>query len=191
MLRKKSPWPDAQAPRRALGLDEVYRLHAEEVAHWALRMGGPSTDVEDVVQEVFLQVHRALPGFRGQSTLKTWLYRVTQSVLSQRRRKDRWRSWLRTPMEDVQELVASSAPSPQEETEQREAQRRIYKILDRMSEGYRQLLILFELEELSGEQIAEMTGLKLATVWVRLHRARRQFARELGALQLLEEEAQR
>jgi DNA-directed RNA polymerase specialized sigma24 family protein len=55
----------------------------------------------------------------------------------------------------------------------------VYRILDRLTDKYREVLILFELEGASGEQIAALTGRKLATVWVHLHRARRQFLDEL------------
>lgn len=189
LFRNRSPWFSTQETPRPLGLDEVYRLHAEDVARWVSRMGGPgmAREVEDVVQEVFLQVHRALPGFRGESSLRTWLYRVTQSIVSQRRRRERrsggWGAAHSVSLDDIQDHVESGDPSAHELSERRQANARIYQVLDRMNEGYRTLLILFEMEELSGEEIAELTGLKLATVWVRLHRARKQFAQELAALE--------
>jgi len=187
-LFRKTPWVHTEVPSPSLEVEEVYRLHAEDVARWTMRVGGPSIDVEDVVQEVFLQVHRALPSFRGESGLKTWLYRITQNVVYHRRRKDRWRSWTSQPAEELEAELPSDAPSPLQDAERQEARERVYRVLDGMSEKYRTLLILFELEELSGEEISELTGIKLATIWVRLHRARRDFVRRLEALNQEERE---
>src|SRR5438067_5524112 len=87
--------------REPLALVGVYRAHAQDVARWAQRLGGPAVDVEDVTQEVFLAVHRKLAGFRGDSSLTTWLYRITENVVRHRRRKDRWRKRLSGSAEET------------------------------------------------------------------------------------------
>jgi RNA polymerase sigma-70 factor, ECF subfamily len=158
--------------------DQLYREHVEEVARWAARLGGADIDVDDVVQEVFVAVYKQLPKFRGESSVRTWLYRITANQVGERRRRDRWRRFFGGA---VAEDLASPALTPVENLERREAQARVYRALDAMNDRYRTLVILFELEKLSGQQIAELLGMSLDSVWVTLHRARAQFKKRLEA----------
>jgi RNA polymerase sigma-70 factor, ECF subfamily len=185
-LATRKPLMGTLRVSQPLTFPEVYRLHAQDIGRWAHRLGGPTVDVEDVVQEVFLAVHRKLSGFRGESSLSTWLYRITENVIRHRRRKDRWRKWLGGSAEEVAGEEPAPGPSPIEGIEQRQSSAKVYRVLDSMKEKYRNVLILFELEELSGEQIAVLTGAKTATVWVWLHRARADFAKRLDALEAAE-----
>jgi RNA polymerase sigma-70 factor (ECF subfamily) len=157
-----------------LDLADVYRAHAPSVARWAARLGGPSAEIEDLVHEVFVIVERKLPAFRGDA-LTTWLYRITENVVRHQRRKNRLLSWLGIDMPEH----ADEAPLPDEAIERKRSIEKVYRILDRMSEKYRTVLILHEIEGLSGPEIAELRGLKPSTVWVQLHRARAMFLAEL------------
>ena len=156
----------------------IYREHVEQVARWAARLGG-DIDVDDVVQEVFVAVHKQLAKFRGESQVKTWLYRITANQVAERRRKDRWRRFLRGSATDVAGQLPSPALTPVETLERREASARVYRALDKLNERYRNLIILFELEKLSGQEIAELTGMSVDSVFVTLHRARAQFVKRL------------
>ncbi len=178
------PSPDENAPRpgapAAIDLDEVYRSHAGRVARWVGHLGGPTADVDDLVHEIFLVADRRLPDFRGDAKLTTWLYGITERVVRGRRRNDRIRRWLgQTRRADMERALSPTQLTPIEELERRRAAATVYRILDRLSEKYREVLILFELEGASGEEIAALTGRKLATVWVHLHRARTRFLEEL------------
>ena len=160
-----------------VSISEVYRLHARDVARWAARLGGPQVDVEDVVQDVFLTAHRLLPEFRGEAKITTWLFRITQNQVRHRLRRLRLRRLFSSSSEEG-DLVAelpSNAPSPVDDLERKEARATVYRILDGMSEKYRTAFILFEIEKLSGEEIAQLLSQKVATIWVWLHRARAQF----------------
>jgi RNA polymerase sigma-70 factor, ECF subfamily len=157
-------------------LDAIYRAHAATVARWVAKLAGPSADVEDLVHEIFLVVRRRLPEFRGDAKLTTWLYRITERVAQQSRRRDRFRRWFsHTRRLEIEDATSAARLTPVDALERRQATEACYRILDRMPDKYRTVLILFELEELSGEEIASLTGLKLATVWVQLHRARSRF----------------
>jgi RNA polymerase sigma-70 factor (ECF subfamily) len=180
-LANKQPL-EAEDEGQPLDLTEVYRQYVQTVARWAARLGGPGMDVEDVVQDVFLSVQRALPHFRGESRLGTWLYRITENTVTQRRRRWRWTRWLGGTGEEVARDVASGTASPEQAFESREATARVYRALERMKDRSRNLIVLFELEGMSGEAIAELTGTKTATVWVQLHRARVEFLKQLQAL---------
>jgi RNA polymerase sigma-70 factor, ECF subfamily len=187
------PSPDRDAgERRARGtldFDAVYKQHAPDVARWAARLGGPGADVEDITQEVFLVVDRRLHEFRHDSRLSTWLFSITAKIVAndRRRRKIR-RWWLRlTPTAGAD--TASEAETPLEQVERRERRRQFYDALDGLNERQRRVLVLFELEEMSIAEIAELTGLRAGNVRVVLHRARTAFLKRMTAGELRDAEA--
>jgi RNA polymerase sigma-70 factor (ECF subfamily) len=155
--------------------DVVFREHVQTVARWVSQLGGPSADIEDLVQEVFLVVEKKLPSFRGSGKLTTWLYRITALVVRAHRRRLRIRNRFFGGAEAEGENVPTLAQGPLETLEQREAILLVHRALDGISEKLRTVFILFELEGLSGEEIADVLGVQIGTVWVRLHRARQKF----------------
>ncbi len=181
---KVDPADPSSRPPYEIGA--LYRAHASTVARWACRLGGPAIDIEDVVQEVFLTVHRLLSEFRGDAKITTWLFRITQNQVRHQRRKLRFRQFLSGSAVDVIGQTASTRPTPVEVLEQRQANATIYRVLDGMSDKYRTAFILFEIEHVSGEEIASLMGQKVATIWVWLHRARAQFADGLEKLEKAE-----
>jgi RNA polymerase sigma-70 factor (ECF subfamily) len=183
----KGPAPDASPDAevddgRALDFDALYHAHAQDVARWAARLGGPTVDAEDVAQEVFLIVHRQIGGWRGEARPTTWLYRITENVVRHRRRKERWRRWLGGSADEVAGDRPSPALGPLAELERKQAAALVYRALDGLPEKQRSALILFELEGATGDEIAELLGARPATVWVWLHRARAKFLERLTAL---------
>lgn len=169
----------AEVPQ-ALDLDALYRAHALTVARWAAHLGGPSADLDDLVHEIFLVAGRRLSEFRSEAKVTTWLYRITERVVAARRRRERTHRWLRqTRHADVERELCSAPLTPVEDLQRQQARATVYRVLDGLPEKYRSVLILFELEGLSGEEIAALTGRKLPTVWVHLHRARARFLAEL------------
>jgi RNA polymerase sigma-70 factor (ECF subfamily) len=159
-----------------LDVEELYRAHARTVARWAARLGGPGTDVEDVVQEVFLVAKRRLRTFSGDGRVTTWLFRTTANVAAAARRKQRMSRWLgRTAAADPPPGMAAAEPAPGEALEQRQEAERVYRALDGLPERLRRVLILFEIEGLSTNEIAELAGARVATVRVWLFRARARF----------------
>ena len=166
-----------------LDIEAVFRRHRGDIERWAARLGGPLVDGEDVAQEVMMVAHRRLPGFSHPAQLVAWLFKTTQNIATTRRRRERLRRWLRgMPLDYAAELQARG-PSVVEEMERREARAEVYAALDKLAAKYRDVVILFEIEGLSGEEIATLTGTPLATVWVRLHRGRRQFRAHYEELQ--------
>jgi RNA polymerase sigma-70 factor (ECF subfamily) len=183
--------PSAAAPSLSASSDAsletgaVYRAHVHEVARWVSRLGGPGIDVEELVQEVFLRVHRLLPRFRGEARMTTWLYSITQNVVWSRRRRERFRRLFAFSgdFDTLTLTLASTQPTPVEVLEQRQSLELIYAALEGLREMYRTVFIMFEIDERSGEEIAELTGTRVATVWVRLNRARNQLAARLEKLE--------
>jgi len=179
VIRRHTLWEKVsrtsdQGPTSEESVATLFAAHADTVAGWASRLCGPAIDVEDVVQEVFIVVHRKLGRFRGESNVTTWLYGITANVVRQYRRKAWRRRWFGGRDEPAEDLPA--VPTPLEEVERQRSVRAVYRVLDAMGENSRNVLILSEVEGLSGEEIAELTGTKVGTVWVRLHRARAEFA---------------
>jgi RNA polymerase sigma-70 factor (ECF subfamily) len=179
--------PRSGPPRLAVvpPLADIYRRHAKDVGRWAARLGGPRVDVDDVVQEVFIIAARKLDSFRGDAKLGTWLFRITDHVVRNHRRWWRVRRVL-TPFTDRHsEQLASADIDPLETLERRTAATRAFRVLDRLPEKQRRVLVMQELEELPAEEIAELLEARVETVRVWLHRARRSF---LKSLQQLEDE---
>jgi RNA polymerase sigma-70 factor (ECF subfamily) len=157
--------------------EQIYAAWFHEVARWVRAFGGLEADVEDLTQEVFMVVRRKLGTFDG-GNLPGWLYRVAQRTVRDYRR----RAWFRRIFagRSVEtEAEASSdwtrAPDPGEILEQREAEKTLSEIVAQMSAVRRSAFILFEVEGYSGEEIAELEGIPLNTVWTRLHHARKDF----------------
>jgi RNA polymerase sigma-70 factor, ECF subfamily len=165
-----------------LTLEALYRAHASTVAQWALRLGGPAVDWQDVVQDVFIKVQRELPRFRGAAQVTTWLYTFTINELRNRRRKDSVRGMIGGSKEESL-VVVDRGPSPHESLERAQANRRVAFVLGRLSARARETLVLFEMEGRSGREVSERMGIPLSNVWVTLHRARAAFARELARLE--------
>jgi RNA polymerase sigma-70 factor, ECF subfamily len=166
--------PRSQPAERAVhDTSSLFQRHAATVARWVRRLGGPGIDAEDAVQEVFLVAHRRLDDFAVEAKLKAWLFRTTVAVVRSHRRKLRWRRLF--PWGPEERELASEGPTPLEELERRRLAAATYRWLDRLPEKHRAVLVLFEVEGRSGEEIGELLGVKVATVWVWLHRARARF----------------
>ncbi len=190
-------WPDAASADWALvqqcaGGDEAAcsRLvtdHQRMVYQLALHLLGDAQEALDLSQEVFLRVFRTLPQFRGQSTLKTWIYRI---VVNQASNRQRW--WRRrhrsqqVPLDDSMsgpgELPESrSFAMPDRVLQQRETADRVWAALDRLPFDQRTVIVLREIDGLSYDEIASSTGVAVGTVKSRLARARENLRSVLGA----------
>ncbi|HEY5281198.1 MAG TPA: sigma-70 family RNA polymerase sigma factor [Polyangia bacterium] len=157
----------------AFDIEATFRRHRGDLERWATRLGGPLVDAEDVAQEVMMVAHARLPQFRHEAQVTTWLFKTTRNIAATHRRRERIRRWLRGMPLDYAVDLQAQGPSVLEEMERQEAAAEIYSALDRLAEKYRSVVILFEIEGLSGEEVASLTGTSLATVWVRLHRGRK------------------
>jgi RNA polymerase sigma-70 factor (ECF subfamily) len=164
-------------PEGSLNAGTIYRMHVHQVARWAARLGGPALDLEDTVHEVFAIACRRLSTFRGESSLSTWLFGITDKVVRHRRRKERWQRWLSGSANATDGHVESVCLDPLRVVERNQATRDVYRVLDRLSEDDRRILILFELEELAAYEVAALLGIKAANARLRRHRARARFLR--------------
>jgi len=183
-----APDPDARRDRETgkFQFDAVYQAHAQTVARWAARLGGPGVDVEDITQEVFLVADRRLHEFRYESQLATWLFSITAKIVANDRRRRRLRGWWLRLTPNAGATVAATTDTPLEQLERRERRTQFYEALDAVGERQRRVLVLFELEEMSIAEIAALTGLRPGNVRVLLHRARAAFLKRMTVCELRE-----
>ena len=160
---------ERRAPSTAL---EVHARHADFVWSTLYRLGVPSADRADVLQEVFLVVHRRVADFDGRSKVTTWLYSICVRVVSGWRRTRRRRPEVPT----VEHLDAPFAATQESSVSAREARVEVARALDGLDVEKRAVFVMFELEDLSCAEIAEIVGVPVGTVHSRLHAARAEFA---------------
>jgi RNA polymerase sigma-70 factor (ECF subfamily) len=157
----------------------VYDQYFGFVWRNVLNRGIPHSSVDDVVQEIFIVVHRKLREFEGRSSLRTWLAGIARRVVSDHVRK-RGNAPAGDPL-DVD--VASALADPAEALDNKVAARLVDGLLALMTEDQREVFMLHELEEMTGREIAETTGTNENTVHTRLRAARKIFQEGLARLE--------
>jgi RNA polymerase sigma-70 factor (ECF subfamily) len=151
---------------------QIYDRHRRDVARLVYRMVGARSDLDDVIQEVFVQVYKSLKDFRGQSKFTTWLHRVTVNVVLMHRRAARSRPTFAESSPEVS--VRSDDIGPDEDVERRERMRAFGRVLDRLADKKRVVFVLHELEGLPPGEISKIVGAPILTVRTRLFYARRE-----------------
>jgi RNA polymerase sigma-70 factor (ECF subfamily) len=161
-----------------LTLESLFRTYADDVCRIVARLLGPGAseaDVDDLAQQVFLAAHRALPRFRGDSQVRTWMYGITARIVLQHLRgRRRYRAMIER-FEAAMELV-ETPPGLEEEIARRQALHRVWSALLRIKPERRVVFVLFEIEGLSAGEIAAVLGVKEEAVRSRLRRAREDLA---------------
>ncbi len=160
---------------------DVYDETAAFVWRALWRLGVPDAAVEDVVQEVFLIVHRRLGEFEGRSSVRTWVYGIAVRVARAHRRTTMRRPALSTATADVEleRLREDPARAPDALLEKAQATELLSVLLDQLDADLREVFVLAELEEMSAVEIGDVLGLRPNTVSSRLRLARRDFDRAL------------
>lgn len=148
----------------------LVRTYQHRVFGVAARMLGNTAEAEEVAQEVFLRVHRAIGEFRGEAKLSTWLYTIT-SRLCLGRLGGRERRVARDG-EEVLTRLASGEADPAAALERSELEVALHRAIGELPEDRRVVVILRDLEGLAYEEIAAALELPVGTVRSRLHRAR-------------------
>jgi RNA polymerase sigma-70 factor (ECF subfamily) len=166
--------------------EELITRFQQPVYVLALRLLNDSAESSDVVQEVFLKVFRNIGSFRGQSTLKTWIYRITVNEAHNTRRwffrHKRHEVDLDTPEEsrDWRQFIADHGRSPYDEAVNKERHVMIEAALQRISPVFREAVVLRDITDLSYEDIAAVLGVSLGTVKSRILRGREALREQLS-----------
>jgi RNA polymerase sigma-70 factor, ECF subfamily len=155
---------------------DIYNEHSRAIYYLALRFLGDPQKAEDATHDVFLKAFRKMDSFRGESSWRTWLYRIT--INHCRNLQQSWND--RHMFSNADDAVWDNAPaktdSPFRILETKELGERIQKALDGLSAEYRLLLLLVADEQLSYEQVGTLTEQTPDAVRGKLHRARKAFA---------------
>jgi RNA polymerase sigma-70 factor, ECF subfamily len=175
-----------------LSFEEIHETYRPKIERYLTRMVG-ETEAEDLTQEVFVKIHRGLNGFKGDSSLSTWIYRIaTNTALDTLRSPGFRRSAKDLPlMEDDDPCAEASAcmespivpgeTSPEREVFKKERFECYRGVLKDLPPNYRAVIGLSELGDLAVDEIAAILGLNPSTVKMRLHRGRERLLRELKA----------
>jgi RNA polymerase sigma-70 factor (ECF subfamily) len=150
---------------------ELHRAYHPVVRTFLRRLGVAPAELDDASQEVFVQMFRSLRGFECRADLKTWVYRLCVTHAGRVRRR-------RTLQKGLAWLGFGRPPAVSEGLAWSESalERRVADALAAMKAMSREVLVMYELEGLSGDEIAAVLGCPVATVWRRLHYARGEFS---------------
>lgn len=167
--------------------DEIYKAFFPGIRQYLAKMVG-EFQAEDLAQEVFNKVHKGLPGFKGDSGLSTWIYRIATHAAIDRSRTRGFKNEKATaPMEESPAQPSRDPGSgimekpPEQQVIKEEMNACIEEFVERLPYDYKAVLILSQYEQLKNREIADILNLSLETVKIRLHRARTRLKKELDA----------
>ncbi len=165
----------------------IYAEYRPKIVGYLRRLVG-DVDAEDVAQEVFVKVGKALEGFRGDSSLSTWIYRIATNTATDHLRKFASRQVVDFPIDSSDNDIPPDGTMPDESVPvldtlliRKDMNECIRGIVESLPDSYRSVLVLSEFEGLTNSEIADVTGISLDTVKIRLHRARTKLRKALEA----------
>ncbi|MDH5675053.1 MAG: sigma-70 family RNA polymerase sigma factor [Myxococcales bacterium] len=177
MAAEDPTWLQRLQRRDEAAFNELVIRHQDSVFRLLLGMLGNRAEAEDVAQEVFVSAFKAIHRFRGDSAISTWLYRVAANhgknriKYLARRARDSQRP-LEEGLDGGSSVLAAAPTRPDQQAEGHQAEHHLQRALAALEEDQRVLIMLRDVQNLSYEEIAEVTSLPIGTVKSRLHRAR-------------------
>jgi RNA polymerase sigma-70 factor (ECF subfamily) len=176
-----------------LTFEQLVRDHQDMVFRTLLRLTGSREHVDDLAQDVFLRLYRALPSFRGEALITTYLYRITVNVAQdewkRRRRDDRPLVSLSDEGTGWEDRLQHPSRNAEQQIEEHEFQQTVEEQLQLLSQIERSVLVLYHQEERTYEQISVALGLPIGTVRTHLHRGRKKLREALQQRQTNERRA--
>ena len=173
--------PHREAP--AVGsFDALYERRLSDVSRWVRVLGTRDADCQDIVQEVFLVVHRLLSRFDGQNEAG-WIFQIVRRKVRDHRRLLWAKKFFGHQRVPVEEGVLWTNRGPLDELDRKQKARLLTQVVDRLTENERVAFLLFEIEGSTGQEIADFVGAPINTIWARILRARRKLQKELLRLE--------
>lgn len=161
------------APPGQASFEQVYEASFDFVYRNARRLGVPASATDDVVQEVFLVLHRRLAEYDGRATLRSWVYGILANTVRQYRRTFRRKQAPLQGIENDEELgPASSHAGPEQRAQHQQDMVLLLSLLQELPEEQRELIVLADLEQLNVPEICACVGGNANTVYSRLRVAR-------------------
>ncbi|HEX9445686.1 MAG TPA: sigma-70 family RNA polymerase sigma factor [Candidatus Binatia bacterium] len=179
--------PDGELVRRVRGGDrsafnQLVLKYRSRVMGVAARMLDDRAEAEDLAQDVFVRVYRALGDFKGEALFSTWLYRVTANACLNRKKKRQRERRLEADIGGLEPLHFDPFSNPHVLLERKQLRALLERLIQALPEEQRMVLILRDVEGLSYDEIADCLGVELGTVRSRLHRARAEVQARVKAL---------
>lgn len=165
---------------------DVYNEFHEKLNRYLARLVGKN-DAEDLTQEVFLKINKGLQDFQGKSSLSTWVYRIATHAAVDKMKSRSGREGRETAtLEEISHAPENRRAEEETLSAEREAIGKemtecIREFIDKLPTDYRVVILLSEMKDLSNRQIADILGIGLAAVKIRLHRARARLKAEFEA----------
>jgi RNA polymerase sigma-70 factor (ECF subfamily) len=160
---------------RETSFEELVRRYQRPIAAYVYRMVGDYDSALDLTQEVFIKVYNSLTRYRSEFKFSTWIYRIAHNAAIDhlRRHSVREQSFVTGIDGERREItIESRRLTPEQESEKKEQRSEIESVVQMLPAAYRELIVLRHSQDLSYDEIAEVTGLPLGTVKNRLFRAR-------------------
>ena len=167
--------------------NELVNKYYDNVYNLAYRMLNNADDAKEIAQDAFVKIHKSLPNFRGNASLKTWIMRITLR-LSLNKRRDRSRSaWERLGLnrDGKPKLLFSRSQSPEAKLISDEIDNQVRNLIDGLPEDMRQIIILNSFEDLSYDEIGQILKIPIGTVSSRLYSARKLLSAQLKKANIL------
>ena len=161
----------AEAPSQ-LTFEALYDQWYDDVSRWVRALGARDADRDDLVQDIFMVVHRRLPDFDGQN-VAGWLYRIAGRKVRDHRRLLWVKHLFGNKSVPLLESTLTSRQSPLDQLETKRKRELLERLLEDLNADQRAAFVLFEIEGNSGEEIARLQGVPINTVWARIHKARK------------------
>lgn len=165
-----------QQPENTSNFDEVYVQHFGFVWRCLRGLGVPAAGLDDAAQDVFLAVHRQLPGFRGEAGIRTWLYGIARHIASNHRRRERRKL---APLEPLQPDTVAGEPDPLQRAADAQAASFVEQFLQKLDTKKREVFLLAMIEEMTIPEVAAALSIPLNTAYTRFRRVRAEFQRAL------------
>ena len=163
-------------------LDALLRQYQPRIYRFGLRMCRDEEDARDVLQETLFAAARSLHGFRGTSSLSTWLYSIARSFCIKKRRRSKFAPQEEVPLGSPALAVPDPGPPLDEALASREVERAVETAIRSLSPAYREVLLLRDVEGLTAPEVADVLNLSVEAVKSRLHRARAAVRKHLQPL---------
>jgi RNA polymerase sigma-70 factor (ECF subfamily) len=171
-------WIDQALAGDRAAFAQLMHRYAGAVYNLAYRMLGSAEDAEDASQEIFLRAYTRLASFDRERRFSTWLLSIGSNYCIDRLRRRRF-AWL--TLDDAAYALPSHEPGPERSALADERRALVQQALRKLPDNYRTVTVLRYWNDLSYEEISQVTGLPESTIKTRLHRARHMLARALGS----------